>query len=267
MERACAFEALQHAGLVALRLEAADDPRARVCEAFVVEIDRVLRREDDPEPEGASLLQQHEERPLRRRHRDRWEVADHFVHEEERAERGRARLRTHPREHLPEEQRHEEHPLRIAEVRDRENGDPRFSFFRPKKAADVERRPVEPRVEPGRREERVVRDRELEALFLREERLEAEDAELVERRVLNAQHEPGEVEVLALGPRVMEDRRDEDVLAALARLRADADEAEEARRDLRDALAQRLRVRCAPPAAARRASPRSRSDAPRVSPA
>ena len=49
--------------------------RCRCCQALVVEVDRVLRREHDAEPERPSLLEQRQQRRLRRRVRHRRKVA------------------------------------------------------------------------------------------------------------------------------------------------------------------------------------------------
>ncbi len=59
-----ALEAVEHAGLVALGLQAAEEPGAAVREPLVVEVDRVLRREHDAEPVGPRLLQQRQHRRL-----------------------------------------------------------------------------------------------------------------------------------------------------------------------------------------------------------
>ncbi len=62
-------EALEHARLVVLRLQAPDEPRAGVRHRLVVEVDRVLGREHEPEPEGAALLEDRQDRLLRGRRR------------------------------------------------------------------------------------------------------------------------------------------------------------------------------------------------------
>ena len=72
--RGRALEPLEHARLVALGLEPAEEPGAGVREPLVVEVHRVLRREHDAEAERAPLLQQRQERRLRRRRGDRREV-------------------------------------------------------------------------------------------------------------------------------------------------------------------------------------------------
>ena len=43
-----AFKTFQNTRFVALSLQASDKPRARVCKAFIIQIDRILRGENDP---------------------------------------------------------------------------------------------------------------------------------------------------------------------------------------------------------------------------
>ena len=104
-------------------------------------------------------------------------------------------------------------------------------------AADVERVALQPELEAGRGEQVVERQRELEAVLLREEGVEVEHADLGERRLLDLRDQRGEVERLALGPRRAEDAREQDVLAALDRVGVDAEERQQARRDGADLLA------------------------------
>ena len=52
------FETGHEARLIALRLKPSYEPRSRVREAFVVEIDRVLGRQDDSQAECARLLKE-----------------------------------------------------------------------------------------------------------------------------------------------------------------------------------------------------------------
>jgi len=58
------FESLKHTGLIAFSLQPANEPRACVCESFVIEIDRVLRCEHYTEAKCATLLQQRQQRQL-----------------------------------------------------------------------------------------------------------------------------------------------------------------------------------------------------------
>ena len=56
------LEAIEHAGLVAVGLQAAQPPGADVRQALVVEIHRILGREHDAESDGAALLEQRQQR-------------------------------------------------------------------------------------------------------------------------------------------------------------------------------------------------------------
>ena len=156
--------------LVALRLQAADEPGAGVRQALVVEVDRVLGREHDAEAEGARLLHERQHRQLRGRHRRRREVAEDLVHVEERAQRRGAGLAAHPGDQLVGDQRHDEHALRVGEVRDRDDGDARLALGREQQSLDVERLALEPHAEAGRGEQVVHRHRELEAVLGRDRR-------------------------------------------------------------------------------------------------
>ena len=58
----------------------ADTPRAGVRHRLVVEIDRVLRREQQSDAEGPGLLEQRQDRLLGRRIGRRGDEAEHLVH-------------------------------------------------------------------------------------------------------------------------------------------------------------------------------------------
>src|SRR5262245_60137868 len=111
-----AFESLQNARLVALGLQATNKPRAGVVQPLVVEVDRILRRQNDAEPESPRLLQESEQWLLRRRIGDRREVAEDLIHIKDGAQAGRTRLRSHPTDGLVQQQGDEEHALAVAEM-------------------------------------------------------------------------------------------------------------------------------------------------------
>ena len=90
------FQPVEHPRLVPFGLQPAEEPGAGVAEALVVEVDRVLRGQDDAQAERPALLEQRQQRRLRRRVRHRRKVAEDFVHVEERAQAGRAGLPAHP---------------------------------------------------------------------------------------------------------------------------------------------------------------------------
>ena len=237
-----ALETVEHAGAVPVGLEAADEPRPRVGEALVVEVDRVLGGEHHAHPERARLLEEGEERELRRRIRDRREVAEDLVHVEQRPEAGRPGLGPHPPEHLVQQERDEEHALGVGQVSDREDRGAGLALGRVEERADVERLALEPGVEARRGEEVVEPGRQLEPVLSREERLEVQRAHLGDRRALDLLDEPGQVEVAALSPRGLEELREQDVLAALEGVRLDPEESEEARGGGPDAVAEQLGV-------------------------
>ena len=134
----------------------------------------------------------------------------------------------------------------------------RLARRRPQERADLERLALEPGREARRREQVVEAHRERETLLRRVERLEVHDADLRDGGRLNPGDQGGEVEVLALLPRRCEDRRDEDVLAALQRIGVDAGEREKPCRRRGDPLAQGLFVASRFGAAARRTTSGSR---------
>ena len=107
---------------------------------------------------------------------------------------------------------------------------------------DVERIALEPHREIGRREQAIEIRREPEAIGGREERVELEHADALDRRRLHLPDERGEIERLLLLPGLGEQRRHQDVLAAATRLGVDARERQHARRGRRRTLGEELRV-------------------------
>ena len=194
-----------------------------------------------PEPERAALLEERQQRRLRRRVRDRREVPEDLVHVDHRPQARRARLAAHPRDDLVEQQRHEEHPLGVAEVRDREDRDPRLPLRRVEQAGGVERLAFEPLGEARGGQQPVEPHGQVEALLRREERLEVDDADLGERRRLDLLNQRRQIEVPPLRPGGPEEAGHERVLAAPGR-RVDAGEREHARRRAAGALGHRLAV-------------------------
>ncbi len=205
-----ALEPVEHALLVLVGLQAPDQPGARVRQALVVEVDRVLGGQQYAQAECPRLLQQRQQRLLRGRLRGRREEAEDLVHVEQRPQAGRARLPAHPGQDGVQQQRHEEHALGVGQVRDREDRDARLAAGAAQQLADVERDALHPELEAGRGEQVVERERELEAVLLRVEGVEVEHADLGERRLLDLGDQRGDVERLAVGPGRAEDARDED---------------------------------------------------------
>ena len=236
-------EPLEHPGLVVLGLEAPDEPRARVRHRLVVQVDGVLGREHEAEPERAALLEDRQDRLLRRRRGARGHVAEHLVHVRERAQVGRALLAPHPRHELREDERDDELALGVREVRQVDDGAAWPALGGEEERLGVERLALAPGGERRRGDERVEGERELRPLGGREELVDLEDAQLAERRRLDLADQRAEVEVAARAPRVLDEVREQDVLAARERVRGDPDEREQARHGALDLVAERLGVR------------------------
>jgi hypothetical protein len=110
------------------------------------------------------------------------------------------------------------------------------------KAAHVERFAFQPRAKAGRGQQIVQRHDQRKAIFRRVERVHIQDADLRHGRRLNQADERGEIEVLPVPPRAIENIGDEDVLAALDRIGFDAQQAEQPGDGGVDALAQQFAV-------------------------
>ncbi|NTV04863.1 RHS repeat protein, partial [bacterium] len=245
------LEAVQHAQLVALGLQLAQQPGAGVAEGLVVQVHGVLRGQHDAETAGAGLLQQGQQGLLAGGLGRRGQEAEDLVHVEQRAQAGGARLAAHPGDDLLQQQRREEHALGVLQVRDREDGVARPPVRRPQQGVDVQGLSLQPGRERRRRDDRVQGHRQGEALLRREEDVHVEDAQLRHRRPLHRRDQLRQVQVAALAPGVLEDRREQDVLAAAQGVRVDAGQAEQGADGARDLLAAGFLVSL--PAAVRRA--------------
>jgi hypothetical protein len=205
-------------------------PAFDIRQCLVVEVDRVLRRQDDPQAVGAGLLQQGQQRQLRRGVRGRRQVAEHLVHVEERAQARGAGLAAHPAHQLVQQERDEEHPLGIAEVGDGKHRQARLAPLAEEQPLHVERLAFGPGLERGRREEIVDLGREGEAFRRREEGVDFEHADARDRRRLDLADQLAEIQASPGAPGGVEKMREQDVFAALDRVGIDAEEAEQARR-------------------------------------
>ncbi len=105
---------------------------------------------------------------------------------------------------------------------------PRLAGRGVEQLVDVERLAFQPHREVGSREQTIEIGREPEPIAGREERFDVEDADALERRRLHLRDERRKVERLLLLPRLGEQRRDQDVLAAAQRFGVDAGEREHA---------------------------------------
>ena len=237
-----AFQPLENTHFVTVGLQAPDEPRAAVGQGLVVEVGRILRGHQEPQPEGACLLEEQEQRAFGRRVRYRRKVAEDLVHVEQRAERGRAGLAPHPRDDFLEQGRDEKHPLGIREVGDAQDREARFALRRVEEFCDVERFALAPCGESRRGQEVVERHDQLHALFGRVEIFQRQHADFVEGRVLHCGDQRREVGGLPAFPRILQDRREQAELAAAQRIGIDAEQAEQARRRALHAFGQQLRI-------------------------
>jgi hypothetical protein len=236
-------EALEHARLVVRGLEAPDEPRPGVRHRLVVEVDGVLRREDETEPEGAALLEDRQDRLLRGRRGARRDVAEHLVHVGQRPEIRRSLLAAHPGHELREHERDDELPLLVGEVREVDDGAARLPLRCEEELLGIERLALAPGGEGGRGDERVQRERELRPVGRWEELVDLEHTQLPDRRVLDLADERSEVEVAPGAPRVLDQVGEQHVLPTRKRVGLDADEREKARDRSLDLVAERLGVR------------------------
>ena len=92
----CALEAIDHSRLVTLRLQATEQPGSAIRETLIVEIDRILCRQDTADAVRPRLLEQREHRRFAGRIRGRRKIPENLVHVENRAQRLRSRLAAHP---------------------------------------------------------------------------------------------------------------------------------------------------------------------------
>ena len=236
------FQPFQHARLVALRLQLADEPGAGVGQSLVVQVHRVLGRQHHADTEGARLFHQRQQRALAGRFADGREEAKHLIHVDQRAQAGGTGLRAHPGDDLFQQQGDEEHPLGVAEMCNVEDAHVGLGIAAVEHMVDVERHTLYPRTERRRGDHVIQRNRQREAVLLREERIDVEDAQLTHRRVLDRKDQLGQVEILALTPVVLEDRRQQDMLAAAHWIGCDAHQSQQRADGAADLFAQRLLV-------------------------
>ena len=236
------LQPLQQTGLVALRLQTADEPRPGVGQTLVVEVDRVLGGQQDTHPKGSGLLEQGKKRPLGRRFGDRREEAEDLVHIDDGPQASGTLLGPHPAEDLVQEQRYEEHALRVGEMSDGEDRDPGLAIACEKHLPDVQRLALEPGLEGRGREQIVEKHGQFEPRLGRIEGIQIEDSHFHEGRCLDLLDEAGKVEVLAGRPSGVEQTGKQDVLPALDRIRRNSHQTEEAGDRRVDAVPQRLIV-------------------------
>ena len=203
-----AGESFDDARLVALGLQAADQPGARVAEAAIVEVDRILCRQQATEAEGARLLEQRQHRRLGRRVGGRREVTKDLVHVEQRAQGRGAALPPHPGDQLVEHQRDDEHALGIVQVGDGNDADARLAVTPEQQALRVEGFALRPGREAGRGQQAVHRHGQLKPLLRGIEGLEVEGADLFDAGLLYRLDQASQVETGAVLPAVLDQARE-----------------------------------------------------------
>jgi hypothetical protein len=124
----------------------------------------------------------------------------------------------------------------------RQNGDARLALVRVEQSIDVERRPVEPCLESRRHEQRVEPHGEREALRRRHERVDIRNADALEARRLQRPDQCAEVESASRPPFVVENGREQHVLATRHGVGVDADERQQAGRGGAERLGGQIRV-------------------------
>ena len=112
-------------------------------------------------------------------------------------------------------------------MRDRQDRNPRLAFRGPEQARDVEGLSFHPGREARRGQEVVQGHGQLETLLRREEGVDVQHTELLERRILDGADQLGQVEVAAFVPGVLDDVREQDRFTALDRIRIDAEQREQ----------------------------------------
>ena len=148
----------------------------------------------------------------------------------------------HPRDQAREHERDDELALLVREVGEVDHGGARTAVLGAEEHGRIERGAAAPGGERGRGDERVQPDGELVPLCRRQERVDLEDAELAQRRLLDLPDQGAEIEIGAGAPVVLEQVREEDVLAAAERVGLDPDQAEQAGDGALDLVADRLLV-------------------------
>ena len=242
LRRRRSLQAVEHPRLVPLGLQPPQPPRPHVRERLVVEVHRVLRGQQHPDPECPRLFEQGEHRLLARRIGRRRQIPENLVHVEHRPQRSRARLRPHPADHLVEQQADKKHPLGITEVRNAENRQTRLALRRVQDLRDVERHPAQPRLKAGRGQQAVHRHRQLGPLLPRIKTFQIHHPHLPERRRLDLLHQPRQRETLAGPPVRTENRAQQNVLAALQRVSIHPDQRQQAGNRALNAVAKHLRI-------------------------
>ena len=188
------------------------------------------------------MLKERQHRRLGRRVGGRREVTEDLVHVEQRTQTGGAALAPHPGDQLVEHQRDDEHALGIVQVGDGNDADARLAVTPEQQALRVEGFALRPGREAGRGQQAVHRHGQLEPLFRGIESLEVESADLFDAGLLYRLDQASQVETGAVLPTLLDQAREQDVVAALHRIGVAPEQRQQRRGDRADLLAQRRGV-------------------------
>src|SRR6185436_18450277 len=103
-------------------------------------------------------------------------------------------------------------------MRDRKDRETRLACFGVEKLLNVERLAFHPACKTRRRYQVVDRHRELETVVSREERIEIHHADLREWWRLNFLNQRGDIEIASVGPLLLENVRQQNVLTTAHRI-------------------------------------------------
>ena len=267
-------EPFERAPAVVLGVEAAEQLEPDVAERLVVEVDGVLGGEQHAGAERPALLEQGEQRRLGRRHRRGRQDPLHLVEVEQDAQALRARLGAHPREQGGEQQREERRAARARRGGRGRGSCARGASAEPDQGLDRERRAPRPGSERRAREHGVEGEQELLALLRagRRSRRRARRSGLTGGSAICWISSARSMR-LSLPPGVVEQRRQQHVVAVGERVAAAVRPAPAARRRCRRGLPGRRPGRCpgrsrqaprGPAAGSTGASPGARGQQPPV---
>ena len=121
---------------------------------------------------------------------------------------------------------------------ERNDAHPRLASRRPEQAADVGRLPLKPGFKTGGSHHQVEPGGEFEAVGCRVEMLELKEAHLGHRRLGNRTNDVAEADRLARFPEGIDDRGEQEMLAAAARLCVDAGQRQDAGGERGDPLSE-----------------------------
>ncbi len=192
--------------LILLRLQPSDKPRPGIGQPLIIEVTRVLGRQNQPQAKGARLFEQPQNRVfgggIARVGR---EVTEHFINVQQCAQAGGAAEGAHPAKQVFQNQRDDKLPLRFRQVRDIKDGDARAPIGLVEQVLNIQRFPLNPGLERGRGDNIVQVDRQFVAVFFRHEVINRDSPQLLEGRLLHLPDNLFQGQVDALAPGILKD--------------------------------------------------------------